>query len=112
MPGSTTLARGNVQLEVLLQITVTPPATLAASTTTESNYTVPGVAVGDFIEINKPSHTTGLSIGNVRVASANTIAIQWVNSTASPITNAPNEQYLIVVSRYDSFPATPPSGIV
>jgi hypothetical protein len=111
MPQSTTIARGNVQMEVLLQITVTPPATLAASTTTESTYSVPGVMVGDFIEINKPSHTTGLSIGNVRVASNNNIAIQWVNSTTSTITNAPNEQYLIVVSRFDSMPQTPPSAI-
>ena len=112
MPSSTTLARGNVQLEAILQISVTPPATMAANTTVESTYSVPGICVGDFIEINKPSHTTGLSIGNVRASAANQIAIQWVNSTTGTITNTPNELYLIVVSRFDSYPQTPPSAIV
>jgi hypothetical protein len=111
MPSSTTLARGNVQLEAILQISVTPPATMAANTTVESTYSVPGICVGDFIEINKPSHTTGLSIGNVRASAANQIAIQWVNSTTGTISNTPNELYLIVVSRFDSYPQTPPSAI-
>jgi len=111
MPSSTTLARGNVQLEAILQISVTPPATMAANTTVESTYSVPGICVGDFIEINKPSHTTGLSIGNVRASAANQIAIQWVNSTTSSITNPPNEQYLIAVTRFDSLPNTPPAAI-
>ena len=111
MPSSTTIARGNVQLEAILQISVTPPATMAANTTVESTYSVPGICVGDFIEINKPSHTTGLSIGNVRASAANQIAIQWVNSTTGTITNTPNELYLIVVSRFDSYPQTPPSAI-
>ena len=64
MPSSTTIARGNVQLEALLSISVTPPASMANNTTVETTYTVPGIALGDFIEINKPSHTTGLSIGD------------------------------------------------
>ena len=111
MPSSTTIARGNVQLEAILQISVTPPATMNASTTVETTYAVPGIALGDFIEINKPSHTTGLSIGNIRASANNQIAIQWVNSTTSTISNTPNENYLIVVSRFDSMPQTPPSAI-
>ena len=111
MPSSTTIARGNVQLEALLSISVTPPASMGNNTTVESTYTVPGIALGDFIEINKPSHTTGLSIGNVRASAANQIAIQWVNSTTSTITNTPNELYLIAVTRFDSVPNTPPAAI-
>ena len=112
MPQSTTIARGNVQLEAILQISVTPPATMNANTTVETTYTVNGIMPGDFIEINKPSHTTGLSIGNVRASAANQIAIQWVNSTTSSITNTPNELYLIAVTRFDSVPNTPPAAIV
>lgn len=111
MPSSTTIARGNVQLEAILQISISPPSYLAANTTSEITYTVPGIALGDFIEINKPSHTVGLSIGNIRASAANQIAIQWVNSTTSAITSPPNEQYLIVVSRFDGFPQTPPAAI-
>ena len=112
MPSSTTIARGNVQLEAILQISVTPPATMSANSTQETTYTVPGIMVGDFIEINKPSHTAGLSIGNIRSSAANQIGIQWINSTTSTITSPPNENYLIVVTRFDSYPNTPPSGIV
>ena len=111
MPMSTTLARGNVGFEAVLQVSITPPATMSANSTQEVAYTIPGVVVGDFLEINKPSHTAGLSIGNIRASAANTISIQWVNSTTSTITNTPNELYLIAVTRFDSVPATPPAAI-
>ena len=111
MPSSTTIVRGNVQMDAIVQVALTPPSPLAPNTTQETTYTVPGVVVGDFLEINKPSHTAGLSIGNIRASAANQIAIQWVNSTTSTISNAPNELYLIVVSRFDGFPQTPPSAI-
>ena len=111
MPQSTTIARGNVQLECLLSVNISPPSSLAANATVESLYTVPGVVLGDFLEINKPSHTSGLSIGNIRASAANQIAIQWVNSTTSQIVSPPNENYLIVLSRFDSFPNTPPANI-
>ena len=112
MPSSTTIARGNVQLEAILQISVTPPATMAANTTVESTYTVPGIMLGDFIEINKPSHSTGVSIGNVRASAANTVAIQWGNLTTASITSLPQENYLMSITRFDSVPNTPPAGIV
>ena len=111
MPMSTTLARGNVGFEAVLQVSITPPSSLSANTTVEQAYTVPGVVVGDFLEINKPSQTVGLSIGNIRASAANQIAIQWVNSTTSTITNTPNELYLIAVTRFDSVPNIPPAAI-
>jgi hypothetical protein len=52
------------------------------------------LAVGDSIDINKASHQAGLSIGNVRVSAANTLAIQYVNTTAGAITPT-SEQYII-----------------
>ena len=111
MPMSTTIARGNVGFEAVLQITISPPATLAANATQETTYALPGIMMGDFLEINKPSHTAGLSIGNIRASAVNQIAIQWVNSTTSTITNAPNEVYLVAVTRFDSLPQNPPAAI-
>lgn len=111
MPMSTTLARGNVGFEAVLQVSISPPASLAANSTTEVLYTIPGIVVGDFLEINKPSHTAGLSIGNIRASATNQIGIQWVNSTTSTITSAINELYLIAVTRFDSVPNTPPAAI-
>lgn len=62
------------------------PAAVGANTTAEQTFTVTGVVVGDSLDINKASHQTGLSIGNVRVSAANQIAIQYVNTTAGSIT--------------------------
>lgn len=70
------------------------PAAVGANTTAEQTFTVAGLAVGDCIDINKASHQTGLSIGNVRVSAANTLAIQYVNTTAGSITPT-SEQYII-----------------
>ena len=109
MAGSTTIARGNVQTEIILQVAILPP-TVGANTSVETSYPLPNAMPGDFIEINKPSHTTGLSIGNVRVASAGVMAIQFVNNTASPIVGT-LESYLLVVSRFDGAPGTPPAAI-
>lgn len=61
------------------------PASVGANTTAEQTFIVPGLQVGDSLDINKASHQVGLSIGNVRVSAANTLAIQYVNTTAGPI---------------------------
>lgn len=70
------------------------PAAVGANTTAEQTFNVPGVNVGDSVDVNKASHQTGLSIGNVRVSAANTLAIQFVNTTAGSITPTA-EQYII-----------------
>lgn len=70
------------------------PTSVAANSTAIQTFTVNGLAVGDSIDVNKPSHQAGLSIGNVFVSAANTLQIQFVNTTASPITPA-SEQYII-----------------
>lgn len=87
--GSTTPIVG---LYRILQ-TITPTA-VSANTTSEQTFTVPGVQPGDSIDINKASHQAGLGIVNVRASAANTLAITFMNSTASPITPA-SEQYII-----------------
>ncbi|WP_321842671.1 hypothetical protein [Burkholderia cepacia] len=87
--GSTTPIQGIYRITQTLT-----PAQVAANTSAEQTFTVPGLQVGDSIDVNKASHQVGLSIGNVRVSAANTLAIQYVNTTGSPITPA-TEQYII-----------------
>lgn len=70
------------------------PASVGANTTAEQTFTVPGVAVGDSVDVNKPSHQVGLSVGNVRVSAANQVAIEFVNTTAGAIVPT-SEQYII-----------------
>jgi hypothetical protein len=87
--GSTTPIQGIYNIKQTLT-----PAAVGANTTAEQTFTVPGVLPGDSIDINKASHQAGLSIGNVRVSAANTLAIQFVNTTAGSITPT-SEQYII-----------------
>lgn len=70
------------------------PASVPANSTSEQIFAVPGVQVGDSVDINKASHSTGLGIVNVRVSTAGNLAITFMNSTASPIV-PPAEQYII-----------------
>jgi hypothetical protein len=74
------------------------PASVAANTTAEQTFTVNGLQVGDSVDVNKASHQVGLSIGNVRVSAANTLAIQYVNTSGAAIVPT-SEQYIVGFSR-------------
>jgi hypothetical protein len=87
--GSTTPIQGLYNIKQTLA-----PASVGANTSMEQTFNVPGLQVGDSIDVNKASHQVGLSIGNVRVSAANTLAIQYVNTTAGAIVPA-TEQYII-----------------
>lgn len=77
----------------VISILLTPSA-VGANTTAEQTFTVPGVSVGDSVDVNKASHQVGLSIGNIRVSAANQLAIQYVNTTGGSITPTA-ETYII-----------------
>lgn len=79
------------------EVTVTPTS-VAANTTSEQTVTVTGVASNDFVTVNKPSHTTGIGIVNIRVTAANTVAITYMNSTGSAIVPA-SEKYTFKVEK-------------
>lgn len=88
---------GNVFKNVMIQQKLTP-ALVAANTTAEQTFTVKGLLLNDFVEVNKPSLDAGVSIGNVRVSAADTLAIQYINATALGVTPTA-ETYLIQVTR-------------
>ena len=106
MPGPTTIAEGNVKNSWLLAVTLSP-VSVAANTTAEQAFTVAGLQVGDFVDVNKPSVQAGLGIVNSRVSAANTLQIGFVNATGSPITPTAAETYALNVTRADNLP---PSG--
>ena len=78
---------------VLYSQTLTPVA-VAANTSAEQTFTVTGLLAGSQVIVNKPSAQAGLGIAGVRVSAANTLAINYVNSSAASITPA-SETYLI-----------------
>lgn len=96
--GPTSLPFGNVQQVALLAVALTP-AQVAANTTAEQTFTVTGLQIGDFVEVNKPTSQAGLGLANFRVSAANTLAITFSNNTAAGITPTAGESYQILVVR-------------
>jgi len=86
-----------------LQVTLTP-VSVAANTTAEQTFTVTGLPASSEVVVNKPTVTSGLGIGNARVSALNTLAITYINNTASAIT-PPSEVYTIA-----SFPGPAPAA--
>ena len=77
--------------------------TVNATTTAELTTTIPGLIVGDIVDLYLISGamTTGLQIANVRVSAANTLAVTWVNSTGGGLT-VPTATWNANVSRPES----------
>lgn len=79
-------------------ITLSPVA-VVANTTTEQTFTITGLAVGDIVELIKPTTQAGLGIVNTRVSAANTLAVAFLNATAASITPTAAEVYQFFVVR-------------
>ena len=74
------------------------PTSVAANSTSEQTFTITGLTTNDIIAINKPSHTTGIGIANVRVSAVDTLAVTFINTTGGGIT-PPSEYYKFTATR-------------
>lgn len=93
---------GNVQGLVVASVTLSP-ALVAANTTAEQTFTVPGVRASDVcIDVTKPTAQAGLGIVGCRVTADNTVGITFSNNTAGGITPTASQVYLFVILRPDS----------
>jgi hypothetical protein len=89
---------GNVQSTWVLTLTLTPVQT-AIGTTAEQSFTVPGVQIGDQINVQANfAYSSQVTIANSRASAANTVAIAFANTTAGALT-APTGIYQIEVNR-------------
>lgn len=66
---------------------------IAANTSEEETYTVTGLTTDMFVAVNKPSLDAGIVVGNARVSADDTLAIQFINSTASAVDPTGSEVY-------------------
>ena len=80
---------------VVRKVNVGTLASVAASTTAEQTVTVPGLAVGDFVYVTKPTVQAGLGIVGARVVSANTLGILFGNPSIGAIVPTASEIYLV-----------------
>ena len=77
------------------------PANQAVNDTDEDTVTVTGLRVGDFVVVNKPTHTDGIGLTDARVTAADTLSVTWVNPTAGAV-NMTSETYTLLWFRPDS----------
>jgi hypothetical protein len=97
--GGITAAAGSTPLQRIAKYrSVLVPAPVAAHTCTEQKFAVAGVQAADaVIAVNKPSAQAGLGIKGVRATGANSVGVNFCNTTASPITPRAGETYLFAV---------------
>ena len=65
--------------------TLTPIA-VGAATCAEQTFTVPGLQVGDFVDVSAPGVTAGVAAATARVSATNTLAVTFINPTAGALT--------------------------
>jgi len=75
------------------------PALVAANTTAEQTFTVPGLMTTDVVFVNKPTAQAGLGIVGARVSALNTLAITFSNNTGVGITPTATQVYSVVALR-------------
>lgn len=92
----TTIA-GNA-LSITIVDAVVDIGSVAANTSEAETATVPGVKVGDFVAVSKPSVEAGLMFGSCRVTADNTVEITVMNTTAGAI-NEDSETLKFLVIR-------------
>lgn len=79
----------------VIQQTLTP-VSVAANTTAEQTFTVPGLIASTEVYVTKPSVTANLVVAGTRVSAANTLAINFANNSGAAIV-PPAETYLIAM---------------
>lgn len=65
-------------------------------TSAEQTIACPGLNVGDFVEVNKPTAQAGLGIVGARVTAKDTLGITFMNTTVGSITPTASEIYKVL----------------
>ena len=97
---STTISRGNILEQFILQPTLTP-TTVAATAAAEQTFTVIGLMLGDLVNVtSNVAPTASSGIVNSRVSAANTLAIQFGVTGTVEVLPAPGV-YNVQVTRVE-----------
>jgi hypothetical protein len=110
MPGSSTVQRGNEIFSQLLNLQITPPASIGTGVVTSQTLTVNGVQPGDLLSWNIIATANNLvSIANMYVSAVNTVVIGWTTEGAT-IASLGVQQVLVEVSRPENASVLPNLG--
>lgn len=100
----TSVVRGNIKSWNLYSLTLSPTS-VAPNTTAEQTFTLAGLAVNDWADLQLISTPqAGLSIANTRVSLANTLAVGFTNDTAATITPTASQTYLLLHGKSEYVP--------
>lgn len=90
MPGASLPSLGNNFISHSIFQSITPAASVGSASSATSTYTIPGLVVYDQIDLYPQAALQALlSLGSIWVSAANTLSIQWVNSSASTSSSSP-----------------------
>lgn len=82
----------------LVRVETLNPSSVSANSESAQTFTVSGLKTADIIQVEKPSHTSNLSVMQARVSADDTLQIVFRNFSGSPI-DPPSEDYRIVIVR-------------
>ncbi len=75
----------------IVSVALTPAVVQPGSS--EQLFAVPGVKLGDFVGVNKPTPQAGLGLGGARASANGQIGLTFTNDSGAPITPIPGEFY-------------------
>ncbi len=103
MPGHTRNPLGNILMAELVK-NDTLVGTTSSATSFNQTVTLTGITKYDIVEVFPPSIVTGVCVGSV-ISAANSITIQWMNTTGGSVTTpsaSTTLPYLFRVTRQEN----------
>jgi hypothetical protein len=89
------------------------PTSITGGVTGEQIFTVSGLKIGDFVDVNVPQAQSYISVVNARVSANNSLALQFYNASTATITPTAASIYSVFVARYENYAenSSAPAGI-
>jgi hypothetical protein len=111
LPDTVQMPTGNIWKNGIFNIALSP-VSVAANTVAEQTFAATGIGLltTDQVSVSKPTTQAGLGIVNVRVSAIDTLAIAFINATASPIVPTASEVYTVEVNRVQPNWTKPATG--
>lgn len=98
---STNISRGNLLIDTVFGLNITPPASIVTTAATAGNFTVQGLQVGDLVQPYFTSAVTTYSMVNAWVSAANTLTIYFSSETGATVSSAAAINIVVNLQRYE-----------
>lgn len=107
------ISRGNLLIDTIFGLTITPNASIVATAATPSSYTVQGLQVGDIVQPFFTSAVSTYSMSSAWVSAANTLTIYFASETGSTVSSSPAINIVVNWQRYEgaAFAALPTNAL-